>query len=60
MLGWRSDTDTTVASLLIKIWKQEEETLGVQRRQNGTIAGDDDVTESQPMAVCSVFSIDPY
>ncbi|XP_071803414.1 cilia- and flagella-associated protein 69-like [Asterias amurensis] len=38
MLAWRSNKDTTVATLLIKIWKQEEQTLGVPREQNGTIA----------------------
>ncbi|XP_022085503.1 cilia- and flagella-associated protein 69-like [Acanthaster planci] len=38
MLAWKSDKNTTVASLLIKIWKQEEQALGVARNENGTIA----------------------
>ena len=40
LLTWRgSDNQITIGSLLVKLWRQEETAMGVQRDENGVILG---------------------
>ena len=38
---WRGKNEKTVAKLLVDLWIQEEEKLGVKRQEHGVIAGND-------------------
>ena len=37
--GWRGPGGASAPHLLLQLWRQEEEMLGVQRDQHGQIAG---------------------
>lgn len=37
--AWRGEKDLTAPALLLKLWRQEETELGVQRDQHGRITG---------------------
>lgn len=37
--AWRGKEETTIGKLLVRLWKKEEENIGVPRDSTGAISG---------------------
>lgn len=59
ILSWRDDVGQTAPRLLLQLWRQEEEDLGVSRNHHGGITGLQlETTRTQQLQECDDLDLD--